>query len=207
MFVSSSRARIMQIRMQLTTIQKKDLSIADYFRKVKRLGDTLAAIGKRLEDEELIAYMLRGLGPDYDPLVTSITTRTDTYSISDVYAHMLSYEMRQEHNDTVVQVSSVNNVNRTAGRTGGNGGRTSRGRGRGGGRNQGGHSNRPAPRGQINTNSSNNGPLCQICHKPNHDALQCWHRFDQSYQADDNVKQAAIVTNGYSVDSNRYVDT
>jgi hypothetical protein len=49
--------------MQLSTIQKKDLCIAEYFRKVKRLADTLTAIGKRLEDEELIAYMLRGLGP------------------------------------------------------------------------------------------------------------------------------------------------
>ncbi|KAF0925752.1 hypothetical protein E2562_017309 [Oryza meyeriana var. granulata] len=87
----------MQIRMQLSMIQKKDLSIVDYFRKIKRLADTLAAIGKWLEDEELIAYMLRGLGSDYDSLVTSITTRTDAYSISDVYAHMLDYEIRQEH--------------------------------------------------------------------------------------------------------------
>jgi hypothetical protein len=63
----------MQIRMQLSTIQKKDLCIAEYFRKVKCLADTLAAIGKRLKDEELIAYMLHGLGPGYDPLVTSIT--------------------------------------------------------------------------------------------------------------------------------------
>ena len=79
--------------MQLNMIQK-DSSIADYFGQVKRLSDTLAAIGKRLEDEELIAYLLHGLGPDYDALVTSITTRSDTYTISDVYAHMLSYEMR-----------------------------------------------------------------------------------------------------------------
>jgi hypothetical protein len=57
MYASSSRARVMQIRMQLATIQKNDLSITDYFRKVKRLGDTLAAIGKRVEDEELISYM------------------------------------------------------------------------------------------------------------------------------------------------------
>ena len=45
-FASTSRARAMQIRMELSTIQKKDMTIADYFRKVKHLGDTLAAIGK-----------------------------------------------------------------------------------------------------------------------------------------------------------------
>jgi hypothetical protein len=37
--------------MQLSMIQKKDLCIAEYFRKVKCLADTVAAIGKRLEDE------------------------------------------------------------------------------------------------------------------------------------------------------------
>jgi hypothetical protein len=51
MYASSSRshimhARIMQIQMELTTIQKGDLTTADYFRKMKRLADTLAAIGK-----------------------------------------------------------------------------------------------------------------------------------------------------------------
>jgi hypothetical protein len=46
-------ARIMQIQMELTTIQKElttiqkgDLTTADYFRKMKRLADTLAVIGK-----------------------------------------------------------------------------------------------------------------------------------------------------------------
>lgn len=129
-FASTSRARAMQIRMELSTIQKKDMTIADYFRKVKRLGDTLAAIGKRVEDEELIAYMLQGLGPDYDPLVTSITTRTDVYTVSDVYAHMLSYEMRHVRNGTLEQLSSANNVNRIATRGGSNGGRGGRGRSR-----------------------------------------------------------------------------
>jgi hypothetical protein len=82
----------MQICMQLATIQKKDLSIANYYRRVKRLSDTLAAIGKRLEDEELISYLLCGLDLDYDPLITSITTCADTITLSDVYAYMLSFK-------------------------------------------------------------------------------------------------------------------
>lgn len=208
MFSSASRARVMQVRMQLNMIQK-DSSIADYFGQVKRLSDTLAAIGKRLEDEELIAYLLRGLGPDYDALVTSITTRSHTYTISDVYAHMLSYEMRQDHNNNRGQVSSVNNVNRYPLRGGSNARRNGCGRGRGGGRNNGGRSNRPPQRGPAVNNgaSSSNGPLCQIYGKPNHDSLQCYHRFNLSYQADDHVKQAATVTSRYSIDPNWYVDT
>jgi hypothetical protein len=141
-YASRSKARIMQIRMQLSTIQKKDLCIAEYFRKVKRLVDTLAAIGKRLEDEELITYMLRGLGPNYDPLITSITTRTDSYTVSDVYAHMLNFEMRQELNNLALgHMSSANAAGRSPGHGGGSFGYASRGRGRGnGGRGNGGRS-------------------------------------------------------------------
>lgn len=72
--------------MQLSTIQKNELSVIDYFRRVKRLVDTMAAIGRRLEDEELLAYMLQGLSSDYDPLITSITTRMNEYIVNDEYA-------------------------------------------------------------------------------------------------------------------------
>jgi hypothetical protein len=97
-FAASSRAQIMQIRMQLANIQKKDMSIAEYFRKVKSLADTLAVIGKRLEDDEVISYLLGGLGSEYESLVISLTTRNDVFTINDVYAHMLSHELRIQKN-------------------------------------------------------------------------------------------------------------
>ncbi|KAJ0971876.1 hypothetical protein J5N97_019835 [Dioscorea zingiberensis] len=84
MFSSHSRARIVQIRLQLSTIQKKELSVADYFNKVKSLTDTLSAIGQPLQEEEIISYMLAGLASDFDPLVTSVTTRTDPISLNDL---------------------------------------------------------------------------------------------------------------------------
>jgi hypothetical protein len=176
----------MQIHMELATVQKKDLSIAEYFRKVKRLGDTLAAIGKKLEDDELIAYMLQGLGSEYDSLVTSITTCTDVYTISDVYAHMLSFEMHHERNGTIIHVSSANNANRTGGRTSDNSncgghGHDRAGNGRRGPGGRGGPSRSPNKNG-------NGGQLCQICFKGYHSALKCWHRFDQAYQSEDHVK-------------------
>ncbi|WVZ53157.1 hypothetical protein U9M48_004138 [Paspalum notatum var. saurae] len=130
-------------------------------------------------------------------------TRNDVYTISDVYAHMLSSEMRQIRNGTIVQVSSANNVNRAAGRGGaGGGGRGGRGRGRfgNGGRGQGGRNN-PAK------SQNNSRDPCQICGKSNHDALQCWHRFDQTYQAEDSTKQAAMAASAHTSDANWYVDT
>ncbi|XP_062230107.1 uncharacterized protein LOC133927695 [Phragmites australis] len=148
MFTSSSHARVMQILMQLATFQKKDMNIFNYFRKIKHFADTLSAIGKPLEDEELIAYLLRGLRSEYDALVTSITTRADSYTVSDIYAHMFSFEMHLEQNNTKVQISA-NNVNKSFGRGGGRNSRGCRcGRDgghatgtRGGYSSQGGHNN------------------------------------------------------------------
>jgi hypothetical protein len=170
----------------------------------------LAAIGKRIEDEEFISYLLQGLPSDYDSLITSITTRPDAYSVSDVYAHLLNYEIRHEHYNSLGQLSLVNNVNRVAGRGGGNAGNIfgrsggPGGRGRGGGRR--GRGGRQPPTRSAGSNNDNGSP-CQICGKGNHDALQCWHRFDQAYQAENIIKQEVVVTHGYVVDPNWYMDS
>lgn len=199
MFSSGSRARSMQIRMQLSTMQKKDMSIADYFRKAKNLADTLSAIGSPLPDEEIISYILAGLGSEYDPLVTSITTRNDPITLGDLYAHMMSFELRLDHNNTVFQMSSANNVNRSQPQSRGNG-KSGRGRGRN-------YNNSPAKSSGGRGNSSQGGPrpTCQICSKIGHDALCCYKRFDHGYQPEDKV--AAAANSAYSVDSSWYVDT
>ena len=75
-------------------------------------------IGKPLENDEVIAYILQGLPAEYDDIVTSITTCTDINTPSDALAHLLSYELRVEHNNG--GGSQANQVNRTSsGNTGG----------------------------------------------------------------------------------------
>lgn len=202
-FAASSRARIMQIRMQLATTQKKDATMADYYRKMKRLADTLAAIGKRLEDEEFIAYLLRGLGAEYDSLVTSITTRVDAFTVSDIYAHMLNAELRNETNQTEYQVSA-NMANRNQGR--GGGGRNNRGRGRNTNNGRAAGVRRPT-QGGSSSGGGGNKIECQVCGRTGHDALRCWYRFDHSYQADDTKVAAAAASNSYAVDPNWCFDS
>ena len=79
----------MQIHYQLTTAKKGGSSIFDYFQKFKGLADTLVAVGQPLNDFEIISYLLASLGPEYDPFVTSVTTRVDPLSIDELYGHLL----------------------------------------------------------------------------------------------------------------------
>ncbi|GKE43776.1 retrovirus-related pol polyprotein from transposon TNT 1-94 [Tanacetum coccineum] len=53
MFSSQSHARVMQVRLQLSTIQKKDLSFADYFQRVKGLADVLVSVGQPLQETKV----------------------------------------------------------------------------------------------------------------------------------------------------------
>jgi uncharacterized membrane protein YgcG len=195
-FAATSRARIMQIRMQLSTTKKGDMSVTAYYRKMKSYGDTLAAVGKPLDNEELIAYILQGLGGEYESLITSITTQIDSYTLSDVFAHMLSAEMCVERNTSEGQISA-----NSANRGGRGGGRNGRGRGRGGGR-------FPGRGGRQDRSNKNDGTPCQICGKTGHEAAWCWHRFDQNYQPEEMTKVAATAASGsYAVDPDWYVDT
>jgi hypothetical protein len=75
------------------------------------LAHTLVAIDEPLKEFETISYILAGLSMDYDPLVTSITTRVDPISMEDLYGHLLTHEQRIEiHNFAHVLSSSSVNV-------------------------------------------------------------------------------------------------
>lgn len=153
--------------------------------------------------------MLCGLGPEYDSLVTSITTRVDSITPADLYAYMLSFENRYEHNTATYKVPAANNVSRIqsrgSGNSGGNRGGGRSNRGRSGGRNSGG---RGGNGGQSShSGSGGNGEPCQVCGKLGRMVLRCWHRFDRSYQPDETKVAAAAVTGSYAVDPNWYADS
>ena len=61
--------------MALATASKGSSSIAEYYSKMKGLADDMASAGKKLEDEELISYILTGLSEDFDPVVSTVAVR------------------------------------------------------------------------------------------------------------------------------------
>jgi hypothetical protein len=135
-FASSTRARTVQIRVELATSKKRDLSAVDYFRKIKGLATELAAANAPLRDDEVIAYLLAGLPAEYDSFVTSMTTKSEPLTLDDVFAHLMAFEARQLQHQTELQLHNHGSSANYAGR-GGRGnrgrGRNDRGRGRSGG--------------------------------------------------------------------------
>lgn len=60
MFVSQSCVHVINTRMALATMQKSNSSISEYVAKMRGLADDMASTGKKLDDEDLVSYILAG---------------------------------------------------------------------------------------------------------------------------------------------------
>ena len=59
-FSSSSKARIMQLRLELQSTKKGSSSMIDYIMKVKGAADNLAAIGEPVQEQDQVMNLLAG---------------------------------------------------------------------------------------------------------------------------------------------------
>jgi hypothetical protein len=70
------------------------MNISDYSTKVKNLADALASIGAPVDDEDLVALTLNGLGKDYSQFRTSIAIRETFSNFQDLITLLKSEDMR-----------------------------------------------------------------------------------------------------------------
>jgi hypothetical protein len=110
MFSSQNRAQIMQVRYHLSNGKKAGMSAAVYFQQMKGYADTMASLGHPLTYEEILGYMLAGLGAEYESLITSITTRDDPISLNSFFAHLMSAEVRSQRNNSISDIQSSANA-------------------------------------------------------------------------------------------------
>ena len=69
------------------------------------MATELAAAGFALWDDDVIAYLLVGLGPEYDPFVTPMTTKSDALTLDAVFAHLMTFEARQLQHQAELQLN------------------------------------------------------------------------------------------------------
>jgi glutathionylspermidine synthase len=94
LFASQSHARVINTRMALAITQKGSFTTAEYIAKMKSLANEMAPAGKKLDDEELISYVLAGLDAEYNSLVSSIAPRVEAITFGELYSQLLAFENR-----------------------------------------------------------------------------------------------------------------
>jgi hypothetical protein len=201
-YASQSRARTVNTRIALATTRKDDMSISEYITKMKSLTDEMAS-AKKVDDEELVSYILAGLDEEYNPMVSALLARVEPVSVVEAHSQLLSFENRINLMHGGHQ-ASANAARRGCGSPGHRGrGRSDRGRG-GFGRGYGSQGGAPQSVGRPQNKCFDK--ICQVCEKKGYTALDCWYRYDESYSSSSS-KIVATATQGYGVDTNWYTDT
>ncbi|XP_042063548.1 uncharacterized protein LOC121807400 [Salvia splendens] len=169
----------MQYQQQMQNLKKDSLSMSEYFGKMRNFFDLLGSVGCRVSEDEQVMHILGGLGQEYDPAVCAISSRSDSWSLGDATAFLLTFESRMEtmrsHSSSAEGSQPALNLmhqsNQKREFTPYNQTRFDS-TARGGSRNQrGGRGGRGFGRG--------NKMICQLCDKPGHTTAKCWHRFEK----------------------------
>ena len=141
-FISQTQAHIVNTRIALSMTKKGNLTVAEYFGRMKALGDEMASAGKPLTDDDMVSYILAGLDFDYMGFVSSLCARAEPIKVNELYSLLVGFENMLTMFDGGHESShsSANAVSRgerggpnRGGGRGGNGGRYGGGRGNGGG--------------------------------------------------------------------------
>lgn len=212
LFSNTSRARVLQLRGMLQSTKKGSTPIDEYILKMRCLGDALMAVGHNITDDELIIYILGGLGNEYDSAIVTLTSK-ESVSMQDVQFLLQTQEMRIEqqhttaaldlHNPTANYAAAAKKGPSSTPSTGYNNNNRGRGTNRGRG-------------GRNSNNRGGNRPICQVCGRSGHTALKCYHRFDLSFQGEGNSNnsdqntdepQAMLATANTVADPQWYLDS
>uniref|UniRef100_A0A2N9HY44 CCHC-type domain-containing protein n=1 Tax=Fagus sylvatica TaxID=28930 RepID=A0A2N9HY44_FAGSY len=202
-FTSTSRANVLNLKIELHNLKKGGESVNSYLQKVKNTRDKLVAVGILIDNEELLHIILKGLPREYGPFCSAIRTRNEPVSFEEIMVLLQTEELSLvECSDSGKDLQAMalfasttpNNRNfnsqssfyvnnsQSRGR-----GRSNSQRGRGGRFNNHNQYSSPSQGQSTSSQHSQNKPegsrpQCQICGKLGHQALDCYHRMDFAYQ-------------------------
>lgn len=196
-YASQSRTRLQHLRTLLSATRKEESSVMTHFSTMRGYADEMAAAGKPMEDEDVVAHILNGLDAEYNSLIEQINGMTDPIGLDDLYARLLATEAQMQ----IVANSDARGCGSGGGRSGNCGGGSGSHPNRGGfwrGGNNGG--------GRGNPNNPYRDHQCQVCRKFGHTALRCWKRFDKNYNGAGKTA-AAVMKEAYNIDPTWYADS
>ena len=189
-FAAQVRAKISQYQTQLQQLKKNSLSMNEYLLKVRHTVDLLSLVGEDVSVRAHVDAICNGLPAEYDTFVLATTARSEDFTVETFESLLLAQESRIETRMRELESSvskSVNlashstdrkkpeanenlnpNANFASSSPVHRGGRGGRGRGR-------------SNRGYWSGGGSK--PVCQVCGRIGHVALDCFYRYDDSYRS------------------------
>jgi hypothetical protein len=99
LYDTQSRANVRHVRRQLQSLRKEGMPVAQYMQHMKALGDVMAAASSPLSNDELVDYIITGLGKEFNAITATLTLGNKSMPYDEFYSHILSFEALQEQQD------------------------------------------------------------------------------------------------------------
>lgn len=174
LYCSKSDAQIHHLHCELRALKKGSQSMRAYIDRARDLVDSLAAANTVVTDKESRHCLLAGLDSSYDAIVTSLTTTMSSLTVEDFLTFLLTFELCVEQQNKTLNSQPVANVVSPSRFNAPSSSHPSSTQ----------HVAPPAPSrfpvsNRLQTQRS--AIPCQLCGRKNHEAPECWNRFDRSF--------------------------
>jgi hypothetical protein len=104
-FVAPSTSRISLIKRKLQSSQQGSMSCRQFLDEVKSFANELSAVGKPIDDSDLILSVLNGLNSSFHSFVTTymLLAKEKSMLFSDFHAELLNYDLMQKFHSHSIQ--------------------------------------------------------------------------------------------------------
>ncbi|KAJ9551582.1 hypothetical protein OSB04_015627 [Centaurea solstitialis] len=93
-YANPSRGHLLQIKDRLDTLSKTTQTVTEYMQSIKACTDELSFMGKPMDNEDIIAKVLKGLDYDsYKPVVDAVRARDSLISFEALHEKLINHEI------------------------------------------------------------------------------------------------------------------
>ncbi|KAF5442304.1 hypothetical protein F2P56_034975 [Juglans regia] len=168
LYANCSCTRVMQLKDQLTSLNRGSKTVTEYLQQVKCTADELALVDSPLTNDDLTLYILNGLGSEFCDIAAPIRTRETPLTFEELHDLLVSHETYLKRLETLQQstIATANYHQKTVPQTSSHRGKTHRS-----------NTSRPNQRSSQSQNCSQSSTkpsvICQFYAIPGHTARQC----------------------------------
>jgi len=162
-----TKSRTIYLKSEFHNTRKGEMKMDQYLLKMKNLADKLKLTGSPISNLDLMIQMLNGLDADYNSVVVKLSDQINL-SWVDLQAQLLAFESRIEQLNSFNNLSMNISANLATKTDFGSNKSGTQGNWRG-----------SKFRGGIGRGRSK--PICHVCNKIGHIAVNCFYRYDKSY--------------------------